>query len=182
MVCCSRHRPNAELQRVAKCLRWRWRLCELQQRQHLSCTIQHCCRCKIGNEYLAHTTRLRRSSYYLQTARLALCSPALLGRTLPHCFRCRWQPTCSARPTASGFIARTCRLQTARSRPERCSNRTHSATCSYTRVGRCGTRPWRRSADLPPRSERDASVGRFMLVRTALPRPHQHRIIRQQRS
>ena len=49
------------------------------------------------------------------------------------------------------------------------------------RLGRGDARPGRRAEDLPPRAEHDAELGRVVLVRAALPRPHQRERLRRPR-
>jgi leucyl-tRNA synthetase len=93
--------------------------------------------------------------------------------------------SCTTRPACrSRCPSRCCRSSCPRSpttrphaRPRRRRERAGPAAGEVHRLGRGRARPGRRRrpAHLPPRAERDAAVGRLVLVRAALSRPHQRR-------
>ena len=124
--------------------------------------------------------RRRRGDRHLQAARLAVQPPALLGRAVPDRLRrrrpparparrrsCRW---CCPRPTASRRARST--PTTSSPNPESPLDRLDWWVDVELDLGD-GPQP------LPPRHQRDAAVGRQLLVRAALPatRPTRTRFV-----
>ena len=139
----------------------------------------------VGRRRHRHHQRLaggrgrRRGDDHLQAARLVVQPPALLGRAVPDRLRrrrpgphaarrrcCRWScPT----PTAS---------RRGRSTPTTSSPTRRARSTGWTTGSNVDARPRRRPAAVPPRHQRDAAVGRLVLVRAALLRPDQRRALR----
>ena len=88
-------------------------------------------------------------------------------------------PRGAARPHAARDIARDRQLRAPHVRPERRVLGAREPTRPARVVGRRRARPRRRPEALPPRDQRDAAVGGFLLVRAALLRPDERdRVLR----
>ncbi|CAG7627448.1 hypothetical protein SBRY_20366 [Actinacidiphila bryophytorum] len=124
---------------------------------------------------LAERARHRRGHRQLPAARLAVQPAALLGRTLPDRLRRGRRPARPARLDAARRTARGGRLQPAHLRPGRRRHLARDPAVPQCRVDHRRTGPGRRPAHVPPRDQHHAQLGRFLLVRTALPGPAQQR-------
>ena len=134
-----------------------------------------------GDHRLAGRPRPRHRHRPVQAAGLAVQPPALLGRAVPHRLRRRRRGTGAARGRAAagaaadgGLHAHDLRRRGLRPRAPAGSGR--GLDHGRARPGRRRGRP-----DLPPRAEHDAQLGRLVLVRAALPGPHQRRALRRPR-
>ena len=128
---------------------------------------------RLTNEWLEANGH-GRSSRHLQAARLAVQPSALLGRAVPHRLRRRRQPA---------RVCPTSELPLVLPETDSFSPRTFDPDDEFSEPGEPArparvvdqrrARSRRRSAAVPPRHQRDAAVGRQLLVRAALPRPDQ---------
>ena len=122
----------------------------------------------------------RRGHHQLPHPRLALQPPALLGRAVPHHVRRGRGGVCRPRRRAAADPPGRAGLQPQDVRPGRLAEQPRAAAVARARVGRgrAGPRRRPRPAEVPPRDEHDAQLGRLVLVLPALPRPGQPRRVR----
>ena len=120
---------------------------------------------------LAGRARPRRGDHDLQAARLAVQPAALLGRAVPDRLRRERPADRRAAVDAAGAAAGGRRLLAEDLRRRRRRLRSGAAAVARHRVddGRAG--PGRRAAQVPPRDQHDAQLGRVVLVLPALPGP-----------
>ncbi len=118
---------------------------------------------------------LRRRHRQLPPARLAVQPPALLGRALPDRLRRGRHRPRAARVDAAAGTARGRGLLAAHLRPGRRRHPARDAAVPQRGLGQRDAGPGRRAEEVPPRDQHHAQLGRFLLVRTALPGPAQRR-------
>lgn len=124
---------------------------------------------------LAGRARHRRGHRQLPPARLAVQPPALLGRALPHRLRRGRRRPLAARVDAAAGAARGRGLLAAHVRPGRRGHLARDAAVAQRGLGQRHPGPGRRPQGVPPRDQHHAQLGRFLLVRAALPGPAQQR-------
>ncbi len=134
------------------------------------------------HELLAGGARRRDRHGQLQAARLAVQPPAVLGRALPGRLRRRRTPPRPPRRHAPGAAARDRVVLPADVRRGRRVLQPGEPTRPTRRLGggRTRSRPRERPrpTGLSARHQRHAAVGGFVLVRDALPRPHERTAFR----
>ena len=134
-----------------------------------------------ADQCVAGSSRPGSHHHHLQAARLALQPPAVLGRAVPDRLRRRRSPASAPRPSVAVDAAGHRQLLAPHLRPRRRVLRTREPVGSVDRLGRRHPRSGRRTAALSPRHQRDAELGRIVLVRTALPRSDQRAGLRRPR-
>ena len=120
----------------------------------------------------------RQRHHPVQTARLAVRPAAVLGRAVPDRLRRGRHAASRCRNRPAGRAPRGRRLRAGVLRSGRRGLGAVTAAGEGDRLGECRTGPRRRPADVPPRHQRDAAVGRLLLVPAALHRPAPTRTVR----
>ena len=129
------------------------------------------------------TQRLWLGRHHVSVAGLAVQPATVLGRAVPDRLRRDRPAGGAAGVDAAGRVARRRRLRAEDVRGRRRDLGTGDAAVPRDRLGERRAGPGRRSwlAAVPPRDERDAAVGRLVLVRAALPGSGQRQGIRRRR-
>ena len=158
--------------RLAGSVRRRRPLRPVGKRQHRSERHRQHRRRRRGDERVARGERCRRGNDQLQAARPAVQQAALLGRAISHRVRRRRSAARAPRFDVAGRTARDRVVLAADVRRRRRVLESREPARPAAGLGERRTRSGRRTrrADVPTRHQRDAAVGRVVLVRDALPR------------